>query len=95
MILVRIYFFRQEFKHVILEAKRKREEAAREKGEKKFNLTRTISRAVPVSTIKRRLSMMGTRVCLPVNCTSQPIQRSCICREEDYVGPDSIGKVYH
>ena len=68
MILVRIYFFRQEFKHVILEAKRKREEAAREKGEKKFNLTRTISRAVPVSTIKRRLSMMGTRVCLSLNC---------------------------
>lgn len=64
MILVRLYFFRQEFKHVILEAKRKQEAAARERGEKKFNLSRTISRAVPVSTIKRRLSMMGPRVCL-------------------------------
>jgi hypothetical protein len=65
MILVRLYFFRQEFKHVILEAKRKQEAAARERGEKKFNLSRTISRAVPVSTIKRRLSMMGPRVRLP------------------------------
>lgn len=58
MILVRLHFFRQKFKHIIQEQRRLDYE--REKGEKNFSLSRTMSRVNPVQgvkNVKRRLSM--------------------------------------
>jgi hypothetical protein len=55
MILVRLHFFRQRFKHIIQEQRRLDYER-----EKNFSLGRTISRANPVQgvkNVKRRLSM--------------------------------------